>query len=137
MITKTGAELKEAGYGLPIVGVGAVLGGARASKLSDKDIEALREYYDLPSDSNLVARSFGRGALGSAAGAVTGAVGSTLLGGALGHLAAGPAGALGGAILGGALSPVGAGIGGLAGMYLATNKYSKDRARDVRKRLGK
>ena len=134
MITKTGAELlrKEAGMMLPLAAVGGVVGAARASSLSDKDIETLREHYDLPSDYSPVLRSAGRGALGGAGGAVAGALGGVSLGAILGALKGGAAGSVGGALAGAMLTPITAGAGGLYGAYKATNKYSKGRARELR-----
>ena len=87
----------------------AIVGGVRASNLSDDEKRQLRARYGLDSDANLTVRNAGRGIVGGGLGALGGL--------ALGALVPG-AGRAAGMTLGSVL-------GGAAGTHFATNKYSK------------
>lgn len=105
--------------------LGAGIGMLRAGELTPEDKQLLCEEYGLPGDANMVARNAGRGYLGGLGGGLVGSA----LGVGVGKLLARKNPALGyGAAIAGSLA--GAGIG----MGLATNKYSRRHADEIRKR---
>ena len=113
MLTKQGSQIKEA----------MIMGAIRAARLSDEDKATLRKEYGLPENPNFKWRNAGREVVGSNIGQASGAI----IGRGLGSIK-GQAGQAIGQAVG---SMVGTGIGA----WEATNKYSRGRAEQIRKRL--
>lgn len=113
MITKLGHEIiKEAGL------LAGGLGMYRASDLTDDERAALTKHYGLASDANLAGRNAARGMVGNFIGGIPGAA---MIG--YGALTKNPK-----TLALGSLASLG---GGLVGSYLATNKYSKGKAKKI------
>ncbi len=122
MITKMAEQMiKEASL------EGAIAGALRASNLGKEDRKLLRDEYGLPDDASLGWRNAGRGFLGGLVGAGAGNIVSSPIGVSLMHKSP----------IAGAATILGGTLGGYGlGAYLATNKYSKGRAEEIRKRRG-
>lgn len=120
MITKMGEEfIKSADL------ISAGVGAYRASNLSDNDRKLLIEEYGLPSDASLGWRNAGRGALGGIAGSLVGTgIGQVLAAPVVYHNPYAAAALLGAGNIGGYI----------LGTRLATDKYSKGKADEIRKR---
>ena len=113
MLTKQGCQIKEA----------MLLGAIRAARLSDDDKAVLKKEYKLPNDPNFKWRNAGR----ELAGANVGSLAGSLIGAGFGALK-GPGGQAAGRLVGSA-------AGQVVGSWNATNKYSRNRAQQIRNRL--
>ena len=100
--------------------VGSLTGAVRASLLSEDDKKLLRKHYGLGSDSNLAARNAGRGAVGGGLGGVVGTgLGLALQGATKGKFNP-------------KLIRMFPMISGVTGSTLATKKYSRKNADEIR-----
>lgn len=102
--------------------VGGAIGALTSVDMPEKYCKALKKHYELDDDANLVLRNAGRGALGEIGGGIVGNVlAAPLVRKAIEHENPGLAALA-------LLEPAGT---GLLGSYLASRKYSRERAREL------